>query len=815
MYNLPCINLLSTSSDHNEAEEMESAWKQADLITDCLDQFGMRVEIDNIAIGPQIVRFSGICAEKVAVKKLPSMSTELQYALGAESVTIEAPIPGQKFVGISVSRENRRMVTLGDVIHSAASPLTVPLGVSPENKIITHDIRTMPHLLVGGVTGGGKALALDTPVPTPDGWTTMGEIKIGDKIFDEKGNICSVTKAFSIKYNRPCYEVTFSDGTKVIADADHQWLTDTAFVRNSRNRSSARIKKAESEWAPRVRDAIKHCKTSPVTCRELAAELNIKDHVVTSAVVSSGMKHIGDKTFQMKQNYSGKTVMKTKHARLYDRLDLLKRILYQAQNKGLDQTHKTPKSKIVTTQQIADTVRVKTRNNRANHSIPIAESINLPEKNLILDPYTLGIWLGDGTSSTGCITTADKEVVDRIESNGLKVKPRYKYCYRINNLTSLLRLKKVLNNKHIPLEYLRSSTTQRFQILEGLMDSDGSANKTGSCEFYNTNLKLIEDVYELICSLGIKATINSKKAIYKEKDCGICYIISFTTEYNVFGLKRKTTIQNTNKSRKTNELRYIVSVISTPTVPVRCISVDSNSHLFLISKSYIPTHNSSGLHSLICSLLMTTTPKELMFHMFDSKMTELVMYDGIPNLLAPVITDPYEAVEHFHALTIMMDKRYKLAQELGARTLDEMNEKLSYDDQLPYILVVVDEIADLMLLSKHEVEESITRISGKARAVGIHLILATQSPRREIISGLLKSNLPSRLAFATSSPLDSRIILDKMGAQDLLGKGDAMFSDQGKSPVRLQSPFVSTDEISSIVDFWRNSVSENEELIAA
>lgn len=214
----------------------------------------------------------------------------------------------------------------------------------------------------------------------------------------------------------------------------------------------------------------------------------------------------------------------------------------------------------------------------------------------------------------------------------------------------------------------------------------------------------------------------------------------------------------------------------------------------------------SFLTSMICSLLMKTTPDQLQFMLVDTKMVEMPIYEGIPHLLCPVITDAWEAIDNFKALVRLMEARYEAAKELNAKTLDELNERLSPRDKLPYIVVICDEIADLMMLSKNEVEESITRIAQKARAVGIHLVLATQSPRREVISGLLKSNLPSRLAFAVGSGLDSRIILDSMGAEQLIGRGDALFSAQGRQPFRIQTPFIESSEVEAIVQHWRDQV---------
>jgi S-DNA-T family DNA segregation ATPase FtsK/SpoIIIE len=222
---------------------------------------------------------------------------------------------------------------------------------------------------------------------------------------------------------------------------------------------------------------------------------------------------------------------------------------------------------------------------------------------------------------------------------------------------------------------------------------------------------------------------------------------------------------------------------------------------------------STFLHSMICSLLMKTTPDELMFMLIDSKSVELTLYDGIPNLLTPCITDAWDAIDNLKALVATMEQRYKLAKEYNVKDLIELNEKLPTGQKLPYILVVVDEVADLIMLSKHEVEESIVRIAQKARAVGIHLVVATQSPRREVITGILKANLSSRIGFSTTSALDSNIIGVK-GCENLLGNGDMMFSNQGRAPIRLQTPFISSEEIDSIVSHWRNQIYWQERVAA-
>lgn len=211
---------------------------------------------------------------------------------------------------------------------------------------------------------------------------------------------------------------------------------------------------------------------------------------------------------------------------------------------------------------------------------------------------------------------------------------------------------------------------------------------------------------------------------------------------------------------------------------------------------------STMLNSMICSLLSANTPDDLNFMMIDTKQTELIGYENIPHLVTPVITDAYEAIEKLEVLVGIMELRYEEMRRNNVRKIDELNENQYH--KLPYIFVIIDEVADLMLISKRAVEESIVRIAQKARACGIHLIISTQTPRREIITGILKANLPSRICFQTTSALDSRIVLDQKGGEELLGNGDSLFSDQGRNPIRVQPPYVNSNEINSIVNHWSN-----------
>ncbi len=225
-------------------------------------------------------------------------------------------------------------------------------------------------------------------------------------------------------------------------------------------------------------------------------------------------------------------------------------------------------------------------------------------------------------------------------------------------------------------------------------------------------------------------------------------------------------------------------------------------------------------NSLIISLLYKSTPDEVRFIMVDPKMVELAPYNGIPHLLIPVVTDPKKAAGALQWAVFEMMKRYKTFSENGVKKLEEFN-KLARATEgmetLPSVVVVIDELADLMLVAAKEVEESICRVAQMGRAAGVHLVIATQRPSADVITGLMKANIPSRIAFAVASSLESRIILDNTGAEKLVGKGDMLYAPLGGGkPTRVQGCFISPEEIEQVVEFVKRTGEANysDEVIA-
>jgi hypothetical protein len=351
----------------------------------------------------------------------------------------------------------------------------------------------------------GKALAVDTPVPTPTGWSTMGELRVGDAVFGADGSVRTVLAATEVMLDRPCYDVRFSDGEVLTADASHQWRTTTKLARR-RGRGPA-----------------------VVTTTQIAAELRRGDDV--------------------------------------------------------------------------------------NHHVELAGVIRCPAAELPVDPYVLGVWLGDGTSTSPEITCGrgDEHILEEVRASGHDVWPSSgASAYRIGglsrahrgrsrdprgrfgpdgSLSSTLRALGLLGNKHIPTSYLRGSVGQRLALLQGLMDSDGYVDVAGRCEFVNMREDLSAGVAELAASLGLRPTQRKKRAALYGVETGVAHQVKFTPWFEVFRLPRKVARLKTTGRRHLH--RGILDVQPVGSRPVRCIQVSAPDGMFLVGRTFIPTHNSS------------------------------------------------------------------------------------------------------------------------------------------------------------------------------------------------------------------------------
>ena len=805
-YTLPPSALLRPGSPHKERTKAND--KVVADLQDVFEQFKVDATVSNFTRGPTVTRYEIELEPGVKVERVTQLSKNIAYAVKSADVRILPVIPGKSAIGVEIPNIDKEIVSLGDMLRSDVAladhhAMVVGLGKDVEGKTVLANLAKMPHVLVAGATGSGKALALDTPIPTPKGWTTMGEVQVGDEVFDEHGHPCLVTAATPVMYGRPCYEVEFSDGTVIVADAEHLWRTSTVTGRQHRGRPP----RGTAYWPPEV--------VARIAERTAAVLAEPDRRVSTGEVLADVGRQFKNVLYTaLKAVHSEGRVTRPTYVRggrelgfwapAYSR-HLVYRALAERVAAPAGSSHaRMIDAEPVTTRQIAASVR---HHGRLNHSVALCGPLEYPERDLPVAPYTFGCWLGDGTTMAAGITSMDEEIlVGRRGTTTAAAPPPGRY-------RTLREIFRGIGDKHIPQEYLRASVTQRRALLAGLLDTDGYCTPGGTVEFTVTNERLARDTLELVLGLGYKGTLRTKPCKGHTEQTSTAYTVAFTPDQPVFRLSRKLARQHEAKATSTARWRYISDVRPVESVPVRCIAVSSPSRLYLASRSCIPTHNSVCLNGLITSLLVRATPDEVRMILIDPKRVELSIYEGIPHLITPIITNPKKAAEALEWVVGEMETRYDDLAASGFRHVDDFNKavrsgKLTAPPgsereyrPYPYLVTVVDELADLMMVAPRDVEDSIVRITQLARAAGIHLVIATQRPSVDVVTGLIKANVPSRLAFATSSVTDSRVILDQPGAEKLVGQGDALFLPMGASkPVRLQNAFVSEKEIRDIVE---------------
>ncbi|HEY3993642.1 MAG TPA: protein kinase, partial [Ktedonobacteraceae bacterium] len=461
--------------------------------------------------------------------------------------------------------------------------------------LVARSIAQNTPAIIEASTGTGKALDVDTPIPTPTGWKRMGDLKVGDLVFDEQGQPTLVTAAFDIMHNRPCYEVLFSDGSSLIADAEHEWASYTAVDRSLWKRLRSDVYEAKNFV---TLDKL-------IMLDQLIASSQQESSLsVAEAVVLIQGHHWS--IFQATRTMS--PVGASRRPARYQQPGLLAAVRDRLAKDLREQHRHDGEYTLVTTEQMAATLTVNS-SKRANHAIALASALMLPDADLPIAPYFLGAWLGGGSSYNNQITSAAPGILREIEKDGYSVRSlqskTIQYAVDDENgkainrwkpgMTGRLRTLGLVRNKHIPAIYLRASIPQRRALLAGLLDTDGTVNRCGAVEFTTTSPQLAQNVYELICSLGFRPTLRRGIARLHGRDCAPKWTLAFTTDQEVFRLERKVTAQKErlkNYHAERNRFRYVVAVQPVPSRPVRCIQVEAASHLYLAGRSMIPTHNS-------------------------------------------------------------------------------------------------------------------------------------------------------------------------------------------------------------------------------
>jgi len=493
---------------------------------------------------------------------------------------------------------------------------------------VAQSITEGTHAIIEAATGTGKALDVNTPIPTPIGWKRMGDLVRGDFVFDEQGHPTRVMAAFDVMYHRTCYEVVFSDGSSIVADAEHEWASHT---------------NADRSWSSRPRTnayATKNFVTSDqLAMLDRLIALSQNDNILS---VDEAAALIGSHRWSVYQA-AGKIAPANSEKRpaCYPRQTLLTAVRGRLARDLSEQRRDGRAYTLVTTERMAATLKVGSPA-RANHAVSVAGPLVLPDATLPIEPYFLGIWLGDGSCYSNQITSADPALITEIEKAGYTVRSlkSHPYQYAVDDengkavsrwqpgMTGRLRALGLRLNKHIPAIYLRASEQQRRALLAGLLDTDGTVNRHGAVEFTTTNPRLAQDMYELVCSLGFRPSLRCGRSRYKGKDCGPKWTLAFTTDEQVFRLERKVTAHKErlrNYSPERNRFRYVVAVREVPSRPVRCIRVESQSNLYLAGQSMIPTHN-----SLAYLLPIVRSRKVAIISTANKALQEQLFYKDIP-----------------------------------------------------------------------------------------------------------------------------------------------------------------------------------------
>lgn len=579
--------------------------------------------------------------------KKPAREFHRHHRVSTEELAALAPMPTA-----SVMRTGRLWEVVADE--------TVPregkvLGTSGGRDVALSVADSRMHVHITGNTGVGKALAIDTPILTVDGWTTMANIQVGDEVFDENGNPCRVVAATEVMNNRSCSILIFDDESSLIADDDHQWLVWDRKARVAESRKSmlnGRVRKIRltEEEVSTVKEALSKTLPGQIITRSEIVEMGfslirivtltknltpVYESVEISEVTNENkvgweekfLSHLSEcgrvttaarKTGIRRHTAYNRRKSSTDFAQRwkaavnlspirgrshygYDRTEALTALLALSGKTLNDQRRKlTPAVPVIkTTKEIRDTARC---GEHSNYSITTAAPVQHSEKDLLVDPYTLGVWLGDGTTRNGGLTCADPEIVEYIRSLGWEVRQhKCAISYGIIGLQAKLRILGVLRNKHIPAEYMYSSVSQRRELLAGLLDTDGGVEVRAAC--ISSSVKVLADgILELALSLGYKATMSEGRAMLYGKDCGPNWTIRFPlASGSAFKLTRKVKARDSLGAGRAQvgTQRYIVDVQETPSTPVRCIQVDSPNHMYLAGSNLIPTHNSVLMTKMI------------------------------------------------------------------------------------------------------------------------------------------------------------------------------------------------------------------------
>ncbi|WP_246065735.1 replicative DNA helicase [Geodermatophilus aquaeductus] len=583
--------------------------------------------------------YAAIVAEQAVLRRLVEAGTrvvQLGYGAAGGKGDVDDIVDRaqQEIYDVTEKRMSEDYSRLEDVLQPTMDELDaiasrggtargVPTGIRDLDEL-TNGLQAGQMVVIAARPGVGKALALDTPIPTPEGWTTMGEVRVGDRVLGADGRPTTVVAATDVMTDRPCYEVHFSDGSVIVADAQHQWVTTDRAARRLGERGEARVRTTE-ELARTVRCAtadqrLNHAVVNAAPLDLPAADLPVPPYAIgvwlgdgTSAAAHYTS---ADPEIAAYIEGEGLVVVPT----------------------GVDRRY---------------SLRLPARPGLAERPCPMCGELFVPRTSQV---QTCGKTCGGRLRASGGVGVRATCPDCGGPSSGMA---QCQDCRdEHGTVKGLLRTLGVLGDKHIPTSYLRASVAQRRALLAGLLDTDGTVTPSGAVQFAVTNRRLAEDARELIASLGHRVKLSTKRVRGRSEASSTCYTLTFSTDDEVFRLERKK-LAHKERGARTNTargVRFVTDVRPVASVPVRCIQVDAADSLFLAGRSFVPTHNST----LGLDIARSATVKHHMPAVIFS--LEMSKHEITMRLLSAEAKVP---LHHMRAGTLSDEDWSKLARRMG------------------------------------------------------------------------------------------------------------------------------------------------------
>jgi len=830
-YKTPPLELLEMDKGKPAAGDTTS---NCTIIKKTLENFGVQVQMSEINIGPTVTQYTLKPAEGIKLSKITTLSNNLSLALASHPIRIEAPIPGKSLVGIEVPNKIRCQIRLRDLIanpqfQNAASNLTIVLGRDVSGISCYADLAKMPHFLVAGATGTGKTCAANTLMFTERGMLSFEELcplpLNSETNFKLKLATRDGIETTSKNYNNGIcqfYKLSTSRGYQIEATLEHPlWVMNED---GSQGWKAASLIKKGGYVAINREPALFGNKVDLSDFRPGKIKAYHRKISFPFEMTSQLAQFLGLLTADGGLSIERKGI----HRVVYTQANSQLIRLYKKSLKELfgitqfieKRSGSNPKNK-------AKDIEVNSKHLKEFLSYLGMDSVKSPQKEMpraireapkeIVTAYLRALFDNDGyiekDSVELCISS--KKLVSQVHLMLLNF-----------GIVSSLRIKKVKNyadNEYYRLSIFGEEARKFIQEIGFIRKEKYNKAKQFLKLSPNPNIDLIPHISFLLRRIGQKylnrfACLTNRGWKYQSGILVPKYAFSSLRAYNsgfrapgyqdlekildfYQPISQEPEYQELEKISKRNFYwDKIEKIERTSGVGYDFYVPGSDS---FIGNGFV-NHNTIFLNSLILSLLYRNSPDILRFILVDPKRVEFSAYKDLPHLLTPVIFDPQRTINALKWLTSEMEKRFNILSVNGSRNIDSYNEKIIKEGEkpLPYIVLIIDELADLMAAKGREMEIGIVRLAQMARAVGIHLVVATQRPSVEVITGLIKANITSRLTFQVASQVDSRTVFDMAGAEKLLGAGDLLFiSAEVSKPKRIQGAYVSEKEVKKVVDY--------------